>query len=65
MDAKEEIEKKRVELIDSIKNCTIPSTSLGNFKIPEREKIVGDWFRESDLGFIHARRGLGKTWFSL
>jgi RecA-family ATPase len=65
VDAKEEIEKKRVELIDSIKNCTIPSTSLGNFKIPEREKIVGDWFRESDLGFIHARRGLGKTWFSL
>jgi hypothetical protein len=43
VDAKEEIEKKRVELMDSIKNCTIPSTSLGNFKIPERERIVGDW----------------------
>jgi putative DNA primase/helicase len=65
VDIKEEIEKNKVELINSIKKCTIPSTSLGSFKIPPREKIVGEWFRESDLGFIHARRGLGKTWFSL
>jgi hypothetical protein len=65
VDLKEEIEKNKVELINSIKNCTIPSTSLRKFKLPPREKIVGDWFRESDLGFIHARRGLGKTWFSL
>jgi hypothetical protein len=65
VDAKEESEKHKLELIDAIQNCTIQSTSLGKFKIPPREKIVGDWFRESDLGFIHARRGLGKTWFSL
>ena len=65
VDIKEEIEKKKLELKESIKNCTIPSTSLGNFKIPPLDKIVGEWFRESDLGFIHARRGLGKTWFSL
>jgi len=65
VDIKEEIEKKKVALIDSIKTCTIPSTSLGGYKIPEREKIIGSWFKESDLGFIHARRGLGKTWFSL
>ena len=64
-DAKEEAERKKIELIDSIKTCAVPSTSLGKFKLPTREKIVGDWFRESDLGFIHARRGLGKTWFSL
>jgi hypothetical protein len=65
VDIKEEIEKKKLELKESIKNCTIPSTSLGGVKIPPREKIVGEWFKESDLGFIHARRGLGKTWFSL
>jgi hypothetical protein len=64
-DIKENIEQKKVELVNSIKTCAIPSTSLGKFKIPPREKIVGDWFKENDLGFIHARRGLGKTWFSL
>jgi putative DNA primase/helicase len=26
---------------------------------------MGDWFCESDLGFIFAPRGVGKTWFSI
>jgi hypothetical protein len=65
VDAKEEIEKNKLELKESIKKCTIKSTSLRNFKIPPRKNIVGEWFKEYDLGFIHARRGLGKTWFSL
>ena len=65
VDTKDEIEKKKLELKESIKNCTIKSTSLRNFKIPPRKNIVGEWFKEYDLGFIHARRGLGKTWFSL
>ena len=33
-------------------------------EIPERPKIVGDWFRDSDLGYIFAPRGIGKTWFA-
>lgn len=33
-------------------------------KIPERKRLVGDWFREADLGFIFAPRGVGKTWLA-
>jgi hypothetical protein len=62
---KEAIEKKKAELFDAFQCSTLPSTKLKNLQIPPRQKIVGDWFRESDLGFIFARRGLGKTWFSL
>jgi putative DNA primase/helicase len=65
VDLKEEIEKNKLELMESIKNCTMKSSNLKNFKIPPRMSIVGEWFKEYDLGFIHARRGLGKTWFSL
>lgn len=32
--------------------------------IEEREPLVGDWFCESDLGFIFGRRGLGKSWLA-
>lgn len=65
VDTKEENEKNKLELKESIKNSTMKSTNLRNFKIPPRMSIVGEWFKEYDLGFIHARRGLGKTWFSL
>jgi len=44
---------------------SILSTQLGELGIPERKKLVGDWFCEADLSFVFARRGLGKTWFSL
>jgi hypothetical protein len=44
---------------------SILSTQLGKTGIPERKKLVGDWFCEADLSFVFARRGLGKTWFSL
>lgn len=42
-----------------------PCTGLAEIPIPPREKVLGDWFMEGDLGFIHAPRGLGKTWLSL
>ena len=34
-------------------------------EIIPRVKFLGDWFREGDLGFLFAPRGLGKTWLGL
>ena len=48
-------------LLTSIRPCT----RLGELAIPPRERLLGDWFMEADLGFIFAPRGLGKTWLSL
>jgi len=56
-----EVYEKR---LTDLRISTVPSTELKNLHIPPRQKILGDWFRESDLGFVFARRGLGKTWFS-
>lgn len=33
-------------------------------EFPKRPPLIGDWFREGDLGFVFAPRGVGKTWFS-
>jgi hypothetical protein len=52
-------------LLESFKTNSFPSTQLGQVKLPPRRRVVGEWFREGDLSFIYARRGLGKTWFSL
>jgi hypothetical protein len=33
--------------------------------LPDRKKLLGEWFCEGDLGFVFAPRGVGKTWFGL
>lgn len=38
---------------------------LDSVLVPRRELILGDWFKEGDLGFIYGPRGLGKTWIAL
>jgi putative DNA primase/helicase len=38
---------------------------LAQLKIPPRDPILGSWFKEGDLGFIFAPRGLGKTWLAM
>ncbi len=45
--------------------AVLSTSELDALDIPIREKLLGDWFRESDLGFIYAPRGVGKTWLSL
>lgn len=52
-------------LFNAFAKSTIPFTRMKEIGIPERRKILGDWFFEGDLGFVFAPRGLGKTWFSL
>lgn len=41
------------------------SSDLPKLKVPPREPILGEWFKEADLGFIFGARGLGKTWLAL
>jgi hypothetical protein len=38
------------------------SAQLESVEIPPRDKLLGDWLREGDLGFIYGERGIGKTW---
>jgi len=52
-------------LFEALRKGSIPCTSLKGVGIPPRRPMVGDWFYESDLCFVFAPRGLGKTWFSL
>jgi len=38
------------------------SAALQTIEIKPREKLLGDWLLEADLGFIYGERGIGKTW---
>ena len=44
---------------------TLSEKALDDLAIEPRKALLGDWFCESDLGFICAKRGAGKTWLSL
>ena len=50
--------------LDALKRKDKNGIEFFSMKIPERPRIVGDWFRDSDLGYIFAPRGIGKTWFA-
>jgi hypothetical protein len=52
-------------LFEDLLKGAVPFPKLKEVGIPPRKPIMGDWFYESDLGFVFAPRGLGKTWFSL
>jgi putative DNA primase/helicase len=58
-------ERRPSSLFDCFSKGTVTFPELKSVGIPPRRKIIGDWFREADLTFIFAPRGLGKTWFSL
>lgn len=47
-----------------LEKAAISGTDFFQRQIPERPALVGDWFREGDLGFIFAPRGVGKTWLA-
>lgn len=54
-----------VKMREVLSKAIRPSTELKELQIPSRERLLGDWFMECDLGFIFAPRGLGKTWLVL
>lgn len=50
---------------DILKAATVTATELQTLPVIPREAILGKWFRQGDLGFIFAPRGVGKTWLSM
>jgi hypothetical protein len=64
----EQLEKQRKpekSWDDAFNESVVTSSQLETLQLKPREKLLGDWMREGDLGFIFAFRGVGKTWFGL
>ena len=60
-----EASRGQESLFTALLKGAVPFPKLKEVGIPPRRPIIGDWFCESDLGFVFAPRGLGKTWFAL
>jgi hypothetical protein len=50
------------ELLSKYDAAIRTSKQLQSAEIKPRNKILGDWLREGDLGFIYGLRGAGKSW---
>jgi hypothetical protein len=55
-------EKLFKKLSEEYLRAVVTSAKLGELTIAPRKKLIGDWMREGDLGFIYGFRGSGKTW---
>jgi len=53
------------ELLAAFRKSALTAPELRRRIITPRERVLGPWWREADLGFLFAPRGRGKTWFSL
>lgn len=57
------------ELLTHWKGCfakaVVTADALAAAHVPPREPIVGEWFKQGDLGFLFAPRGMGKTWLAM
>jgi hypothetical protein len=49
----------------SLGEALLSAPDLLRLDIPERPRILGEWFREGDLGYLFAPRGHGKTWMAM
>ena len=52
-------------LLECLKDSTYAGQALVGFKLTSRAVIFDDWFKEGDLGYVFAWRGVGKTWISM
>ncbi|MEC5126659.1 AAA family ATPase [Verrucomicrobiales bacterium BCK34] len=59
-----DVEKPKPPFREVLNSAALKGVDFLNLEIPERPRLVGDWFREGDLGFIFAPRGVGKTWLA-
>jgi biotin operon repressor len=50
------------KLADEYLRAVVTSDNLGDIQIAPRLKIIGEWMKEGDLGFVYGFRGSGKTW---
>ena len=51
--------------LEHLTKATCASSGLASLTVPDRERVLGEWFKQGDLGFIFGPRGLGKTWLAL
>ncbi len=51
--------------LDALNESVVSSSALRSLELKPRKKLLGEWLREGDQGFIYAPRGVGKTWFAL
>jgi len=58
-------ELKQTSMLVAIRKASRNIEGIEALRLPTRSPVLGDWFKEGDLGFIYAPRGLGKTWLSL
>ena len=62
--AKPDPEYSAQEILKALGDAAIKGSAFRELKIPSREKLLDDWFREGDTGFIYSHRGVGKTWLA-
>ena len=62
--AKPDSEYSAQEVLKALGEAAIKGSAFRELKIPSREKLLDDWFREGDTGFIYSHRGVGKTWLA-
>ncbi|NJM39126.1 MAG: AAA family ATPase [Akkermansiaceae bacterium] len=48
-----------------LRDALIASGRLLELPITQRPKILGEWLREGDFGYLYAPRGHGKTWLAM
>ena len=55
----------QTEWLAHFAKATCSPEALAKLDVPPRESILGEWFKQGDLGFIYGPRGLGKTWLAI
>jgi len=58
------IAEAKVSFLETLERAATPGRAFFAMEFPDRPRVVGDWFRDGDLGYIFAPRGVGKTWFA-
>jgi hypothetical protein len=57
-------QKKEAPLSERLALGLRSTADLSVMEVPERERLLGEFFCEADLGFLYAPRGVGKTFFA-
>ena len=51
-------------ILAALRKAAVKGEAFRKLQIPSRQKLLDDWFREGDTGFIYSHRGVGKTWLA-
>jgi hypothetical protein len=57
--------EERKPIGDAIRASVCSGSELLGVSLPDRAKVIGEWFQESDYGIVFGQRGLGKSWMGL